>query len=485
MSKKWIALLMTGSLLIGAGGTYVGLELVGQSAEEEIVENVTPNTDEGVLPDLTNGEDLEKVKQAYNLILNSYVEKVGEEQLIEGAIQGMLVTLEDPYSVYMDKDAMKQFNESLESSFEGIGAEVSLEDGKVIIVSPFKDSPAEKAGLKSRDQIAKVDGESLEGLELYEATSKIKGKKGTKVTLEIIRQGLSKPLIVEVKRGAIPQITVHADLKRQSGKAIGYMEITSFSEDTANEFKKNLKALEKKGIEGLIIDVRGNPGGFLESVQEILKEFITKEKPYVQIEMRNGEKKRFFSSLTEAKDYPVAVLVDKDSASASEILAGAMQEAQGYAIIGEQTFGKGTVQKPVQIGDGSNIKLTLYKWLTPDGNWIHKKGIKPTLEVKQPDLFETHPIQIEEALVKDMNNEQVKNAQEILEGLGYSPGRSDGYFSDLTMNAVRAFQRENDLKVSGSIDQKTASALETAITAEMKKEENDIQLQTALRYLAR
>lgn len=485
MGRKWIALLMTGSLLTGAGGTYVALNWIGYKDTERMIENAAPQTSEEKLSDPETDMDLEKVEQAYSLILNSYVEKVGEEQLVEGAIQGMLATLADPYSVYMNKETAKQFNESLESSFEGIGAEVSLEDGKIIIVSPFKDSPAEKAGLKSRDQIVKVDGVSMEGLDLYEATSKIRGKKGTKVKLEIIRQGLSESLIVEVKRGAIPQITVHSELKRHNGKAIGYMEITSFSEDTANEFKKDLKVLEKRGLEGLIIDVRGNPGGFLESVQEILKEFVTNEKPYVQIEKRNGEKKRYFSSLKEAKDYPVAVLVDKDSASASEILAGALKEAQGYAIIGENTFGKGTVQTPVPMGDGSNIKLTLYKWLTPDGNWIHKKGIKPTLEVKQPDIYITHPIQIEETLVKDMNNDQVKNAQEILKWLGYPPGRNDGYFNESTMKAVRAFQRENGLKVSGKIDKKTAAALDQAIVAEVKKEENDTQLQTTLRLLAR
>lgn len=487
MKKKWLVLLMIGFMLTGAGGTFAILKWSGYSTIDGMIENEAPQQSKEKLPDITDvteDDELKKVEQAYSLILNSYVEKVGEEQLIEGAIQGMLTTLDDPYSVYMDKGTVKQFNESLESSFEGIGAEVSLEDGKVMIVAPFKGSPAEKAGLKSRDQIAKVNGESMEGLNLYEATSKIKGKKGTKVTLEIIRQGLSKPLTVEVKRDAIPQITVHSDLKRQRGKAIGYIEITSFSEDTAKEFSKALKELEKKGLEGLIIDVRGNPGGFLESVQEILKEFVTNEKPYVQIEKRNGERKRFFSSLTEAKDYPVAVLVDNDSASASEILAGALQEAQGYAVIGEKTYGKGTVQQSLPMGDGSNIKLTLYKWLTPDGNWIHKKGIEPTIEVKQSDLYNTQPIQIEEALEKEMNNEQVKNAQNILEGLRYSPGRNDGYFSESTKKAVRAFQKDQDLKANGIIDQKTASALEQAIMNEMKKEENDIQLQTALRLLS-
>ncbi|MBS4190281.1 peptidoglycan-binding protein [Bacillus sp. FJAT-49705] len=485
MNRKWIALLMTGSLLTGAGGTYAGMKWISHRALENSIENHSSQLDEGNFPAEMSDEDLKKVEKAYSLILNSYVEKVEVKELVEGAIQGMLASLSDPYSIYMDKETVRQFNDTLESNFEGIGAEVGMEDGRIVIVSPFKDSPAEKAGLKPRDQILKVDGESIEGLDLFHATSKIRGEKGTKVKLEIARQGLKEPLVIHVKRDKIPQITVYSDLKKQSGKAIGYLEITSFSKETASEFKGHLQKLEKKGIEGLIIDVRGNPGGLLISVEEILNEFVTDKKPYIQIEKRNGEKKRYFSSLKEKKEYPIAVLIDNGSASASEILAGALNEAQGYTLIGENTFGKGTVQQPFPMGDGSNIKLTLFKWLTPDGNWIHHKGIVPTLKVKQPALYHTPPLQVEEALVKEMNNEQVKNAQEILESLGFAPGRKDGYFSESTMNAVRAFQLQNDLKATGRIDKKTASALEQAVAAEKKKEDNDIQLQTALRFLAR
>jgi carboxyl-terminal processing protease len=153
-------------------------------------------------------------------------------------------------------------------------------------------------------------------------------------------------------------------------------------------------------------------------------------------------------------------------------------------LIGDTTFGKGTVQQAVPMGDGSNIKLTLFKWLTPDGNWIHKKGIKPDMEVVQPDLYHTHPIQLSEPLKKDMNNEQVKNAQQMLRGLGYEPGRVDGYFSESTELTVRAFQQENGLKADGEIDGETAAKLEQAVIQELKKDSNDIQLQTALKFIA-
>lgn len=478
---------MTGSLLTGAGGTYAVLQMTNSENDgnHSQMEEHTKGDETGSDVEHIDFSELDKVGKAYELILSSYVEPVDEEKLVEGAIQGMLSTLEDPYSVYMDKEMAKQFTETLESSFEGIGAEVSMVEGKIVIVAPFKDSPAEKAGLKPNDQILSVDGESVEGLDLYEATLKIRGEKGTKVKIEIARKGLKDPLVVEVKRDEIPQITVYGDVKKQGTKNIGYIEITSFSEETAKEFKTQLSSMEKQGIQGLVIDVRGNPGGLLTSVEEILKEFVSKEKPYVQIEKRNGEKLRYFSSLEKDKPYPVAVLIDQGSASASEILAGALKEAEGYTLVGEKTFGKGTVQQAVPMGDGSNIKLTLFKWLTPDGNWIHKDGIKPNMEVKQPAIFHTHPLQVVKPLEKDMNNEQVQNAQQMLAGLGFAPGREDGYFSEVTETAVKAFQQKNGLPASGKIDTQTAGALEQAVIAEMKKEKNDIQLQAALRFIAR
>lgn len=483
MKQKMIALLMAGSIAAGAGGTYAVLEW--NDADNQRAQHEEAEGNEGSPADEVDLDSLDKVGRAYDLILSSYVEEVEGEELVEGAIQGMLSKLEDPYSVYMDEETMKQFNETLESTFEGIGAEVSMVDGKVVIVAPFKDSPAEKAGIKPNDQILSIDGESVEGLDLFEATLKIRGEKGTVVKLEIARQNLRNPITVEVKRDEIPQITVYGEVKKFGGKEIGYLEITSFSEETAKEFKVKLADMENQDVDGLIIDVRGNPGGLLTSVEEILKEFVSKEKPYVQIQKRNGEKLRYFSTLNKDKPYPVAVLIDKGSASASEILAGALKEAEGYPLIGEKTFGKGTVQQPVPMGDGSNIKLTLFKWLTPDGNWIHNEGIKPDLEVTQPTIFHTHPLQIEKPLEKEMNNEQVQNAQQMLEGLGFAPGRTDGYFSADTETSVMAFQNQKGLNASGKIDAETASALETAVIEEMKKEKNDLQLQTAIRYLSK
>ncbi|MCE4051631.1 S41 family peptidase [Bacillus sp. Au-Bac7] len=471
MNRKLLVICMTSSLIVGAGGTYIGMNIWE--------ENKTKSDSAAS----SNATALSKVDKAYNLILNNYVEKVDKAELEEGAIKGMLSTLDDPYSVYMDKDSAKQFEQALDSSFEGIGAEISAEDDKVIIVSPIKDSPAEKAGIKANDEIVKVDGESVQGFDLYDVTQKIRGEKGTKVELEIVRQGLEKPLQIAVVRDEVPQITVHSSVKREGGENIGYIEITSFSQETASEFHKALQEQEQQGIAGLILDVRGNPGGLLTSVNEILGEFVTSDKPYVQIEHRDGETEQFYSDLKQKKDYPVVVLVDNGSASASEIMAGAMKEAENYTLIGEKTFGKGTVQQAVPMEDGSKIKLTLFKWLTPDGNWIHKKGIEPNLEVEKSALYKTHPLQIEKTLKREMNTEQVKYAQEILTSLGYRTDRQDGYFSSQTEIAVKAFQGSNNLTETGTIDANTAEKMQQAVRTEMQKDENDMQLQTALRYI--
>lgn len=483
MNQKITALLVTLALIVGAGGMYVGLELTDNKPAEKVEAIPTFGNVFQAEEQTKEIEGFEKFQQALELISTKYVEEVDQEELLEGAIQGMLSALDDPYSVYMDKETAKQFSQSLDSSFEGIGAEVGMNDGKVTIVSPFKGSPAEKAGLQPNDQIISIDGENVEGLDLHETVLKIRGKKGTKVAIEVLRPNSREKLTFDVVRDEIPLETVFGSTKEYQGKKVGYIQITSFSENTAEDFTNTLTKLEKENIEGLVLDVRGNPGGYLQSVEEILKQFVTKDHPYIQIEERDGNKKRYFSTLSKEKEYPVTVLIDKGSASASEILAGALKEASGYDIVGVTSFGKGTVQQAVPMGDGSNIKLTLYKWLTPEGNWIHQKGVEPTIKVEQPELYQTSPLQIEESLVLDMNNEQVKTAQVALKGLGFEPEREDGYFSKGTETAVKAFQQTNELPITGKIDQQTANTLNQKVIEQRGKEENDVQLKMAIKSL--
>lgn len=423
--------------------------------------------------------ELDKLLRTYRLIKENYVTPVDDQTLLDGAIQGMVESLEDPHSTYMDPHSAEQFQDSLESSFEGIGAQVIMQNNRVTILAPIKGSPAEKAGLRVNDQILAVNGEPLEGLSLTEAVAKIRGPKGSKAELLVARPGLEEPLKITVIRDEIPLETVYAE---KIG-AYGLIQITQFSLNTAQRFEEELKRLKEQGLKGLVIDVRGNPGGLLESVVEIADTLLPAKSVIVQVEDKRGNREFTYSSKKQAVDMPMVILVDEGSASASEILAAALQESGGVPVVGTPTFGKGTVQNTLSLEDGSELKLTVAKWLTPKGNWVHEKGVKPDYEVKQPDYFTAVPLNPSTTLKREMNTLEVKNLQMVLKSVGYSPGRDDGYFDQQTENAVKAFQRLSQLPATGVVDAETAVRLNQALMERMQDKERDLQLQMALKLL--
>ncbi|MFD2705589.1 S41 family peptidase [Salibacterium lacus] len=480
---KWkvkLASVVTGAVLIaGAGGVFAGININEQAGSEPSAASSASGQTENTEKQSMDG--LDKVQQVYQMIESEYVEDVDKEALWEGALKGMVNELDDPHSAYMDQETASQFNQSLESSFEGIGAEVSMVDDTPTIVSPFGGSPAEKAGLRPNDQILEVNGESTEGSTLNETVLKIRGEKGSTVTLTIQRQGASEPFEVDVVRDEIPIETVTSDTIEQNGRTIGLLELTSFSENTASEFEKQLTNLEEQDIDGLLIDVRGNPGGYLNSVQSIGDLVIPGGEPIVQIEDPNGETTRSISALEEKKDYPIVGLIDEGSVSASEILAAALKEAGGYDLVGQTTYGKGTVQQSMKLGDGSRLKLSMFKWLTSDGNWINEEGVKPTVEVEQPEYFYSAALSPEEELTIETNGEQVKTAQTMLQALGHNPGRTDGYFDEQTSEAVRSYQESaGELPVTGTIDEETAGRMNQDLMEKVQNRENDRQFNEAL-----
>lgn len=414
-----------------------------------------------------------KLGTALSLIESNYYEAVDRDKLIDGAVNGMMEALGDPYSNYMGKETAEKFEESIEGSFSGIGAEVSSDNGKVVVVSPIKGAPAEKAGIQAKDIILSVNGESLDGLELNDAVAKIRGPKGSKATLKVQRTGSAVPLEFVITRDDVKLETVYATMEKDG---VGVIEVTQFSMNTAERFKEELASLEKQGMKGLVIDVRNDPGGVLQRVIEMAELFVPKGKAIVQVDEK-GKPLDIYNSKGSSKDYPVVVLMNKGSASASEILAGALQQSAGAKLIGENSFGKGTVQTSFEkeLGDGSLLKITIAKWLTPDGTWIHGKGIKPDIAVAQPDYFSVAPINKSVTLQYNMNSSDVKSAQTMLDGLGYKPGRKDGYFDTGTKNAVKKFQTASKLKATGIIDAKTAESLELALIKVIQDPANDNQ----------
>ncbi|NGM82348.1 S41 family peptidase [Paenibacillus sp. 7124] len=458
-----IAALLCGSLLTLA---VTGSLLSGQAAGESLA--TAPSIGTGL-----KQSEARKLGTTLGLIESNYYQNVDRTKLIDGAVNGMMEALGDPYSNYMAKETAEKFEESIEGSFTGIGAEVSSDNGKVVVVSPIKGSPAERSGVQAKDIIVSVNGQSLEGMDLNDAVAKIRGPKGSTAVLVIQRSGSAEPLTLRIVRDDVKLETVYSTME-QGG--IGVIEITQFSLNTADRFKEELDKLEKKGLRGLVIDVRNDPGGVLPVVIDIAEQFVPNGKTIVQVE--NKEKQReLTTSKGSGKDYPVTVLMNKGSASASEILAGALQQSAGAKLIGENSFGKGTVQTSFdkQMGDGSLLKITIAKWLTPNGSWIHGKGIKPDIAVAQPDYFSVSPIDKSRPLQYNMNNADVKSAQTMLDGLGYKPGRKDGYFDTGTKEAVRKFQSASKLKATGIIDAKTAEALEAALIKAIRKPANDNQ----------
>ncbi|GAA0368313.1 S41 family peptidase [Bacillus horti] len=435
-----------------------------------------------VTPDVE--EQFNKIIEAYEIIRGNYVLEVDETKLLEGAIEGMLNTLDDPYSVYMDPETAEQFKSSLQSSFEGIGAEVMMQNGKVTIVAPIRGAPAEKAGLRPNDQILSVNGESLDGIDLQRAVLKIKGPKGTEAVLEVERPGVAEPITITVIRDEIPLHTVYSETIQAEGKTLGLIELTSFAQKTAEDFKTALTELEGQNMDGLIIDVRGNPGGYLDAVREIGKLIVPNEAVITKIQNRDGDKLGVYrSTLKDPKPYPITILVDEGSASASEILAAALQEAGHYKVVGTKSFGKGTVQSSVELKDSSEIKITIAKWLTPDENWVHGEGVQPDIVVERPEYFSATPIQTEEELTLNMNDNNVKSLQIMLKGLGYDPGRTDGYFDEQTQQAVQQYQTANQLTSTGSVNEETAQLIQEQLIEQMRDPQHDVQLKKAVETL--
>ncbi|UOF91356.1 S41 family peptidase [Fodinisporobacter ferrooxydans] len=416
--------------------------------------------------------EIQKFFQVYHMLRDRYVDKESPDTLLNGAINGMVQSLNDPFSTYMDPKAAAKFNDMIQSSFEGIGAVMESDNGKIVVASVFKDSPAEKAGLKAKDQILSVNGKSLQGIDVDKAAMMIRGPKGTKVTLDVERPSTSQKLQLSIVRAAIKEDTVFS---KQLGNGMGYIQITQFSENTAKEFDTQLQSLEKQGIKGLVIDLRQDPGGLLDSVKTIADELIPKGKTILQVENRNGQKD-VYKSDKGTVNLPIVGLVDGGSASAAEILSAALHESGGYPLVGEKTFGKGTVQTTQPYSDGSSVKYTIAKWLTPDGNWIHKKGIMPEYVVHLPSYFNLPVLTASDKLKYDMNNDQVKAAQQMLLAIGFDPGREDGYFSKQTEQAVSDFQKAKGLQADGIIQGQTINALMDALREKMKQDDTQLKM---------
>lgn len=333
-------------------------------------------------------EYIEKFSEQYNNILDNYYQDVDKDKLIDKAIKGMIESLEDPYATYFNADEAKNFNIKLNGSFEGIGVEiVKLTDGNIGILTVYEDSPAAKQGLKAGDVITKLNGQSVYNITTIQLASFVSENKNTKIT--VLRN--DDELEFELSKGNVIIKSVTSDIIEENNKKIGYIKIDIFALNTYNQLKQELINLENHNINSLIIDLRDNSGGHLSAAEDILSLFLSKDNVIYQMK-KNNKIEKFYSKGEKNIQYKIAILVNSNSASASEVMTAALKENLNVNVIGQKTFGKGTAQELITLSSGEQYKFTTKEWLTPTGKSINGVGITPDIEVNDDSLF------VEEAL---------------------------------------------------------------------------------------
>lgn len=353
--------------------------------------------------------DFEIFWEAWKELDVKYVdkEKLDPQKRLYGAINGMIGALGDPYSSFMNPEESQEFGIEMEGNFEGIGAELSTKEGVLVVIAPIAGTPADKAGLRAGDRILEINKESTMNLKVDEAVKKIRGKKGTEVVLTILREGDQQSQEIKIIRD---RIEVKSVIYEKKENEIAYLRVTKFAENTSKEFSREVAKLIADGTKGLVLDLRSNPGGYLNSAVELASKFISEGELVVSEKGRDGESREYRALGGDSlKSLPTVVLIDQGSASASEILAGALRDNRGIRLIGEKSFGKGSVQQLEDLKDGSTMRITIAKWFTPKGNCIHEIGLEPDVKVEfsKEDIENKRDVQLEKA-IEELKNEMKK-----------------------------------------------------------------------------
>lgn len=376
-------------------GNDAGLAVKNVLLEQAIIENKNP----------TNGVDFSLFWKVWDIVKEKHVNRndLDAQKMVYGAISGMLKATGDPYTSFFDPEANKAFSQDLGGSFEGIGAELGVKDNLLTVIAPLDGSPAQKAGLRAGDKILKIGDKVVSDMTIDESVALIRGKKGTEVKLTILPNGEKDTKEITIVRDTIEVKSVKLNFKENN---IAHIEITKFGENTDKEFNLAVKEIAAKNTKGIILDLRNDPGGLLDKAITIASRMIPTGKVVVSEEDAAGKRESFSTEGGDSlSSVPTVVLINGGSASASEILAGALKDDRGLTLIGEKSFGKGSVQELIGLPQGSSVKVTVAKWLTPNGDYIMEKGISPDIEVKMtPEDY------------KNEKDPQLDKALEVLKG---------------------------------------------------------------------
>jgi carboxyl-terminal processing protease len=398
--------------------------------------------------------DWSKLNQAMFLLEQYYINDTDRDKLMEGALYGLLESLDDPYSEYLSADEMDELMIQMGGTYSGIGVEVTMENNRVTIIVPFVGSPAEEAGLLPGDQIVEVDGKSIEGLTLNDAVTYIRGEEGTEVTLGIIREGRPNIFRVTLVRAPITRSSVDIEMLPNG---IGYLVLSRFANDSDDEFIKGLRDLKNQGMQGLVLDLRNNGGGSLDTVVNIARQIVP-QGLIVYTEDREGNRTSEYSSSLRDRGFPMVVLVNEFSASASEILAGALQDS-GVPVVGINSYGKGTVQRFYPLDDGSVVKMTMARFFTPSGRRIQGNGVAPEHEVVMDSVIRMPSLRYTGTLELGSEALHIIQLQRMLTAMGYLDAPATGLYDQATADAVAQFQQETGLPATGKLDRQATDAL--------------------------
>ena len=347
--------------------------------------------------------EFQRVAEVWRLLQREHIEggNLDPQQLSDGAISGMMRALDDPYAAFLNPNQFSLESQDIQGFFEGIGAEVGLRDGRITILAPMPDTPADKAGIRPGDVILEIEGETTQGISLIEAVSKIRGEKGTSVRLLVLHRNSSEPELLTIVRGVIPLESIR--LLMQVGR-IGHLQLFSFTGTTSEELQKALERFERSKGVGLVVDLRNNPGGLLSTVVNVTSQFIDDGLVLYQIDAQGNRTDWKVKQGGKAKSIPMVVLVNEFSASASEVFVGAVMDNDRATVIGTTTYGKGSVNNLWPLSDGSGVNFTVAKWFTPGGVQIEGEGIAPDV-VQERHEDESEDIQLDLAI--EILNEQI------------------------------------------------------------------------------
>ncbi|HOO73071.1 MAG TPA: S41 family peptidase [Spirochaetota bacterium] len=390
---------------------------------------------------------LDYFHNVYQIIMSEYVRPTSNKDLFYGAIDGMIKSLDDPYSRFLDEKSYEELKEMTTGKFVGVGIEITMQDDEIIVITPIEDSPAMKSGISAGDIITRVDGKNIKGKKLSEIVKMIKGLPGTKVTLSVYREGADDTIDYELTREAIKLKSVEYDLIE--GNNIGYMKIKNFGSDTTKDVVKAIKYFNSKKSDRAIIDLRYNPGGLLNAAVTIADLFLEKGKTIVSTKGRSDTRKEetFKSENDPLYTGDIILLVNKGSASASEILSGAIRDNKRGKLLGEKTFGKGSVQKSFNLDENLGVAITVAYYYTPSGELIHGKGIKPDIALASEKFSDT-----EQKILKKIENDKlIENF--VTKGMQYNEDTKKKFYEYLKKNNVEISGRSADFLLKSGIYQ--------------------------------